>query len=136
MSSYKETDKINEWSKRWKLDFNAKKCHVMELGKSKRRPKWNYKMGQQEILKTKEEKDLGVVIQDILSPEQHINQIFGSTYRTLTNIGVAFHYMDKDMMKNILTSMIHLRLEYAAVLWSSNAKKDLRKLERILSVAT
>ena len=44
-------------------DFNAKKCYVMELGKSKRRPKWNYKMGQEEILKTKEEKDLGVVIQ-------------------------------------------------------------------------
>ena len=34
-----EIDKIDEWSKRWKLDFNAKKCHVMELGKSKRRPK-------------------------------------------------------------------------------------------------
>ena len=60
-----------EWSKRWKLDSNAKKCHVMEPGKSKRRPKWNYKMRQEEILKTKEEKDLGVVIQDTLSTERH-----------------------------------------------------------------
>ena len=41
-------------------------------------------------------KDLGEVIQDTLSPEWHKNQIFGSTYRTLTNIRVAFHYMDKD----------------------------------------
>ena len=31
-----DIDKIDEWSKRWKLDFNAKKCHVMELGKSKK----------------------------------------------------------------------------------------------------
>ena len=37
------------------------------------------KMGQEVILKTKEEKDLGVVIQDTLSTEQHINEIFGST---------------------------------------------------------
>ena len=44
-----DIDKIDEWSKRWKLDFNAKKCHVMELGKSKRRSEWNYKMGQEEI---------------------------------------------------------------------------------------
>ena len=44
---------------------------VMEIGKSKRRPKWSYKIGQEEILKTKE-KDLGVVIQDTLNPEQHI----------------------------------------------------------------
>ena len=43
-------DKIDEWSKRWKLDLNAKKCHVMELGKCKRRQKWKYKMGQEEIL--------------------------------------------------------------------------------------
>ena len=31
-----DIDKIDECSKRWKLDFNAKKYHVMELGKSKR----------------------------------------------------------------------------------------------------
>ena len=35
---------------------------------------WSNKMGQEVILKTKEEKDLGVVIQDTLNPEQHINQ--------------------------------------------------------------
>ena len=56
-------------------------------------------MGQEVILKTKEEKDIGVVIQDSLSPGWHISQLFGLTYRTLTNIGVAFHYMGKDMMK-------------------------------------
>ena len=26
-----DVDKIDEWSRRWNLDFNAKKCHVMEL---------------------------------------------------------------------------------------------------------
>ena len=57
----------------------------MEIGKSKRRPKWNYKIGQ-EIPKTKEEKDLGVMIQDTLNPEQHINKLFGSTYRMLADI--------------------------------------------------
>ena len=44
--------------------------------------------------------------------------------------------MDKDMMKRFLTSMIHPRLEYAAVVRSSHAKKDIRKLERIQRVAT
>ena len=45
----------------------------MKLGKSKIRPKWSYRMGQEGISKTKEEKDLGMVIQDTLNPEQHIN---------------------------------------------------------------
>ena len=73
----------------------------MEIGKSKRRPKWSYKIGQEEIPKIKEEKDLGVVIQDTLNPEQHINKLFGLTYeyRMVANIRVAFHYMNMDMMK-------------------------------------
>ena len=44
--------------------------------------------------------------------------------------------MNKDKMKKILTSMIRPRLVYAAVVWSPNAKKDIRKLERFQRVAT
>ena len=96
----RDIDKIYEWSKRWKLEFNTKKCHVMEMGKSKRRPSWEYKMGGVTILKSKEEKDLGVMIQDTLSPEKHINRIFGATYNLLANIRVAFNYLDRNYEKN------------------------------------
>ena len=51
-----DIDKTYEWTKRWKLNFSANKCHVMELDKSKRRPEWDYKVGQEVILKSKEEK--------------------------------------------------------------------------------
>ncbi|MPC56643.1 hypothetical protein E2C01_050608 [Portunus trituberculatus] len=59
------------------LEFNVEKCHVMELRKSKRRSVWNYFMGKQ-IMKTKEEKDLGVIIQETLSPKKHISKISGT----------------------------------------------------------
>ena len=83
-----DIDKIHAWSQRWKLEFNAKKCHVLEIGKSKNRPSWNYKLGEETIRKSNEEKDLGVVIQDTLSPERHINGIFGATYNLLKNINI------------------------------------------------
>ena len=108
----------------------------MEMGKSKRRPAWDYKMGEEVIMKSREEKDLEVIIQDTLTPERHISEIFSSTYRMLTNIRVAFQYMDKDMMKKIIVTMIHPRLEYAAVVWSPHKKKDITKLERIQRTAT
>ena len=76
-----------------------------------------------------------MVIQDTLSPEWHINQLFGSTYRILANSRVAFHYIDMDMMKTILTSMIRPRLEYAAVVWLPNLREDTRKFGRIERVA-
>lgn len=131
-----DIDRILAWSRRWQLKFSAKKCHVLEFGKSKNRPLWTYKMGGETIIKSREEKDLGVMIQDTLSPERHIKGIFGSTYNLLTNIRIAFSYMDKEMMKNIITSMVRPKLEYAAVVWAPHKKKDIRKLERIQRVAT
>ena len=109
---------------------------MLEFGKSKNRPSWTYNMGDETILKNKEEKDLGIMIQDTLSPVKHIKGIFGSTYNLLTNIRVAFSYMDKQMMKNIIASIIRPKLEYAAVVWAPHKKKDIKKLERIQRVAT
>ena len=38
MELERDLDKMYEWCVKWKLEFNAKKCHVLEMGKSKRRP--------------------------------------------------------------------------------------------------
>ena len=43
-------------------------------------------LGKNIISIAKEEKDLGVIIQDNLSPEKHINRIFSDTFRMLRNI--------------------------------------------------
>ena len=61
---------IYEWSKTWEMEFNANKCHVLEIGKSAMRPSWTYRLGKN-IISIAKEKDLGMVILDNLSPEKH-----------------------------------------------------------------
>lgn len=114
----------------------SKKRSVMEFGKSKKRITWEYKMGNDVIKRTTSEKDLGVTISNNLSPEKHINKIVGETYNLLRNIRVAFTYMDEDMVRKFIVSMIRPRLEYAATVWSPSKKKDIKKLERIQRAAT
>jgi len=97
------------------MELNANKCHVMEMMKSGRWSAWTYKMGNDVISRVNEEKYLGIVIQDNLSPEKHINKIFAVRYRMLRNIRVAFHFLDKNMMKKIITTMIRPKLEYAEI---------------------
>ena len=54
-----DLDKIWKWSKEWEMEFNENKSHVMEMGKSERRPVGMYKMGEEVILKkVVKEKDL------------------------------------------------------------------------------
>ena len=80
------------------------------MGKSAMRPSWTYKLRENIISIAKEQKDLGVVIQDNLSPEKHIDKIFGDTFKMLRSIRMAFHFIDKDMRKNTST-MIRPKLE-------------------------
>lgn len=131
-----DLNKIHKWSQDWEMKFNAGKCKVLEMGKSNRRPSGNYSMGGEVLQKAPEEKDLGVTIQDSLSPEKHINRITGTAYRMVINIRMAFHYMDEVMVKKLIESIIRPQLEYAAVVWAPHKKKHIKKLERIQRAAT
>ncbi len=57
---------------------------------------------------------MGVKMQDTLS-EKHIYKLFWETYKMLQNIKRSFNYMDKEMMRKIITTMIRPKLENASV---------------------
>merc|ERR1712035_308533 len=96
----------------------------------------DYKMGGVSLKKSGEEVDLGVTITESLTPDRHINRITGEVTSLLRRIKMAFLYLDADMMKKLIGSMIRPRLEYAATVWSPHTKKNIRKLERIQRAAT
>ena len=94
-----DLSRIYNWSIKGQMEFNINKSHIMRMGKSKYRPYKEYQLGRETITEVSEEKDLGVIIQNNLSPEKHINRIFGKTYNILQNIGFAFNYLDENMIK-------------------------------------
>ena len=75
-------------------------------------------------------------MEDNIQPEGHINKIFRETYNLLKNIGIGFQYMDKEMMKKLISTIIRPRLEYAGVVWTPHKKKHIKKLERLQKMAT
>ena len=76
------------------------------MRKSATRLTCTYKLGQNLLSKEKKEKDLGVVKQNNLFSEKHIDRIFDDSFMTLRNIRTDFQFLDKDMMRKMLTSMI------------------------------
>ena len=46
----------------------------------------------------------------------------------LRNIRMAFHFLDKDMMRKMTTAMIRQKLKYAEEIWSPHKKKHVLKL--------
>lgn len=67
------------------------KCHVLEIGRDSMRPAWTYGMEGVRILKQKE----GAVTQNSLPLKKYINTTFGDVIKTLSNVRLTFHFLDK-----------------------------------------
>ena len=131
-----DLDKISDWSKTWKMEFNLRKCKVLEFGRSERRVHWDYRMDEVSLEKSGVEVDLGVTITEGLTPDRHISRITGEVMNLLRRVKMAFTYLDSDMMRKFIVSLVRPRLEYAATVWSPHLKKDIMKLERVQRAAT
>lgn len=131
-----DLDKVGEWGRKWQMEFNPSKCKILEFGKSKRRVHWDYTMMGAKLEKSSEEVDLGVTVTESLTPERHINKATAKAANLLRRIKMSFIYLDKEMMRKIIVTMIRPVLEYAAVVWSPHNKKNIRKLERVQRAAT
>ena len=68
----KDLDRLDEWSKDWLLKFHPQKCKFMTIGKDNLNIK--YMLKDQKLQKVKEEKDIGVIIDDQLDFESHISE--------------------------------------------------------------
>ena len=51
-----------KWSQEWQMRFNVDKCHVMHFGR--RNPRYKYELEGIQLKETKEEKDLGVLVNE------------------------------------------------------------------------
>ncbi len=87
-------------------------------------------------MKKTEEKDLGVTITDKLTFGNNINRRTWEIYNLLRNIKITFTYIDEEIIKKLITSMIRPSLEYAALVWSPKLKKEIKKVERVQRAAT
>ena len=71
-----------------------------------------------------------------LSPEGHINKIVGECLAIVAIIRTTFTYLDVDIVKRIVESILRPKLEYAQVVWAPHLKKHIKKLERVQRAAT
>ena len=68
----KDLNELNKWSNDWLLKFHHQKCKYMTIGKNN--DKVRYTLKDQDLQKVKEEKDIGVTINDELDFESHISE--------------------------------------------------------------
>ena len=129
---------LTEWSEKWQLLFNASKCKVVHYGHNN--PKTVYNIVSNgiyvDIEECQEERDLGVLFDQQLKFDRHIQSAINKANKMLGIIKRSFSYLDSDMLIRLYKALVRPHLEYCNVIWSPLLKRQSVSIEKVQRRAT
>jgi len=131
---------LQSWSEKWKLYFNVSKCKVMHIGTKENKPRENYFMNDMNkkinIEKCEEEKDIGVIFDEKLLFDKHMDSSINKANRMLGVIKRTFSFINKDTFLKLYKSMVRPHLEYGNIIWHPLLKRQSSAIEKVQRRAT
>ena len=110
------------------MEFHPKKCKLLYFGR---------KNAEHHLIEpTNHEKDLGVVISDTLSWDEHIKGCVSKANRMIGIIKRTFSYINKDMFLLLYKTFVRPHLEYCPEVWNPHLSKHIDALEKVQRRAT
>ena len=122
---------LAKWSERWLLKFNENKCKYVCFGQQE-----ICYLDDVPVTQVSEEKDLGILIDNSLKFQNHINSQAKKANKMLGLIRRSFSFLDKDMFLCLYKSLVRPYLEYGSQVWSVIYKKEAVTLENVQRRAT
>ena len=122
-------DNLFEWSSKWSMEFNTKKCKVMHFGRNN--PQHQYNINGDLLESVNKEKDIGVKITSNLKPSEHCQEAAGRARAVLGQISRCFHYRDKHVFLKLFKQYVRPHLEFSSAVWSPWLIGDINILEQV-----
>ena len=130
--------KLETWAETWQMRFHPQKCKVMHIGKDTEEFQYTMRSDGKsfKLEYTKEERDLGVIVDNSLSFEQHCDAAINKANRVLGVIRRSFKYIDRDVILTLYKALVRPHLEYANTVWCPKLKRITKSLESVQRRAT
>mgnify|MGYP003422120574 FL=1 len=123
-----------KWSDDWMMLFNADKCKVMHFGYNSTEA--DYKIYDKNLDVTKEERDLGIIIQNDLKCRLQCIKAVNTANIVLGMIRRSFVCKDREIILQLYKSLVRPHLEYCFQAWRPHLQKDIDLIEGVQRRAT
>uniref|UniRef100_A0A8C5PX62 Reverse transcriptase domain-containing protein n=1 Tax=Leptobrachium leishanense TaxID=445787 RepID=A0A8C5PX62_9ANUR len=133
-SLQRDLDRLGDWVLKWQMKCNLDKCKVMHFGVKNTQA--IYTLNGTELGKSKQEKDLGIIIDFKLSNNVQCQTAAAKASKVLACIKRGVHSRDENIILPLYKSMVRPHLEYAVQFWAPVLKKDIISLEKVQRRAT
>ena len=127
-SLQRDLNRLGAWTNRWSLRFNEKKCVVLKI---KEQVGYSYTLNGVKLDSVESQRDLGIMINNKLSPSEHVQNLVLKSNRKIHMIKRCFSGLTPLKISVLYTSIVRPVLEYASVTWSPWLKKDIVALEKV-----
>ena len=132
-----DIDTIVKWSEKWELPLNNDKCAFINFQTSAQSTKSQsssipcYFIDNKIITQVKSQKDLGIIIDDQLNFDLHIDHIVHNALRANFSIMKCFHFSSLDMKIRLYKAFVRPQIEFASCIWNPISKFKSNNIEKV-----
>ena len=126
----KDLDTLQEWERKWKMEFHPKKCQPITITKKRKPIKSEYKIHNERLSETKSAKYLGVTIDNELNWKAQNNAVCKKANSSLAFLKRNLTNCPKSIKEKCVNALVKPILDYGCCVWDPHTKKTKRRTRK------